>query len=86
VAVAAAGEAVVDGGGEVVAVEAWVAEVDGEIVAFPQSTQGWLSLSWLHNRRRLLLRTDRRDDVHESFLALACCLICWRRLERPIDS
>jgi len=27
------------------------------------------------------IRTDRRDDIHEGFLALACCLICWRRLE-----
>jgi hypothetical protein len=34
-----------------------------------------------HNRRRLLIRTDRRDDIHEGFLALACCIICWRRLE-----
>jgi transposase len=25
-----------------------------------------------HNRRRLLVRTDRRDDIHEGFLALAC--------------
>ena len=39
------------------------------------------TFAWLHNRRRLLLRTDRRDDIHEGFLALACCLIYWRRLE-----
>jgi transposase len=39
------------------------------------------TFAWLHNRRRLLLRTDRRDDIHESFLGLTCCLICWRRLE-----
>ena len=39
------------------------------------------TFSWLHNRRRLLIRTDRRDDIHESFLALACCQITWRRLE-----
>jgi transposase len=39
------------------------------------------TFAWLHNRRRLLLRTDRRDDIHESSLALVCCLICWRRLE-----
>jgi hypothetical protein len=39
--------------------------------------------AWLRRRRRLLIRTDRRDDIHEGFLALAlaCCLICWRRLE-----
>jgi transposase len=39
------------------------------------------TFAWLHNRRRLLLRTDRRHENHEAFLALACCLICWRRLE-----
>src|SRR2546425_537876 len=39
------------------------------------------TFAWLHNRRRLLIRTDRRDDIHQGFLALACCLICWRRLE-----
>ena len=26
------------------------------------------------------IRTDRHD-IHDGFLALACCLICWRRLE-----
>ena len=36
------------------------------------------TFAWLHNRRRLLIRTDRRDDIHEGFLALACCLICWQ--------
>jgi transposase len=39
------------------------------------------TVAWLHNYRRLLIRTDRRDDIHEGFLALACCLICWRHLE-----
>jgi transposase len=39
------------------------------------------TFAWLHNRRRLLVRTDRRHETHEAFLALACCLICWRRLE-----
>ena len=39
------------------------------------------TFAWLHNRRRLLLRTDRRHQTHEAFLDLACCLICWRRIE-----
>src|SRR5437763_4770207 len=39
------------------------------------------TFAWLHNFKRLLIRTDRRDDIHGGFLALACCLICWRRLE-----
>jgi transposase len=43
------------------------------------------SFSWLHNRRRLLVRTDRRHDIHESFLALACSQITWRRLETSLS-
>jgi transposase len=27
------------------------------------------SFAWLHNRRRLLLRTDRRHEIYEAFLA-----------------
>jgi transposase len=42
------------------------------------------TFAWLHNRRRLLIRTDRRDDIHEGFLALACCLICWQQLDRSL--
>jgi len=50
--------------------------------------QRWVverTFAWLHNRRRLLVRTDRRDDIHEGFLALACCLICWNRLEASLS-
>jgi transposase len=43
------------------------------------------SFSWIHNCRRLLVRTDRRDDIHEAFLALACCQITWRRLEASLS-
>ena len=43
------------------------------------------TFAWLHNRRRLLIRTDRRHDIHESFLALACCQITWRRLETSLS-
>ncbi len=39
------------------------------------------TFAWLHNRRRLLIRIDRHDEIHEAFLALTCCLICWQRLE-----
>jgi len=31
------------------------------------------------------LRTDRRDEIPEGFLALARCLICWRRLETSLS-
>jgi hypothetical protein len=29
----------------------------------------------------LLLRTDRHHEIREASLALACCLVCWRRLD-----
>jgi transposase len=43
------------------------------------------TFAWLHNRCRLLLRTDRRHDIHEGFLALTCCLITWNRLEASLS-
>jgi transposase len=41
------------------------------------------ALSWLHQYRRLKFRYERRDDIHEAFLALACALICLNCLEDP---
>lgn len=34
----------------------------------------------IHQFKRLRTRYDIRDDIHEAFLDLACCVICWRRL------
>jgi len=42
------------------------------------------SFAWLHQFKRLLVRYDRRADIHESFLALGCCLICFRRLQTSL--
>jgi transposase len=39
------------------------------------------TFAWLHNHKRLLVRYDRRHEIHEAFLALACCLVCFRRLQ-----
>ncbi|WP_368042310.1 transposase [Burkholderia pyrrocinia] len=42
--------------------------------------------SWLHGFRRLRIRFERRSDIHEAFLKLACSLVCWNsfsRTERP---
>ena len=39
------------------------------------------TLSWLHQHRRLRIRWERRADIHEAFLSLACSLICFRRLQ-----
>jgi transposase len=38
------------------------------------------TLSWLHQFRRLRIRYERRPDIHEAFMTLACALICWRFL------
>jgi transposase len=40
------------------------------------------TFAWLHNYKRLLVRYDRRHEIHEAFLALGFCLVCFRRL-RP---
>ncbi len=40
------------------------------------------SFAWLHQFKRLLVRYDRRADIHRAFLALGCCLVCFRRLRR----
>lgn len=40
------------------------------------------SISWLHQHRRLRVRYERRDDIHEAFLKIAAALNCWKRLQR----
>ena len=34
------------------------------------------TLSWLHAKRKLRVRTDRRIDIHQAYLSLACSLVC----------
>ena len=34
------------------------------------------TLAWLAKYRRLTIRYERRDDIHEAFLYLGCSLIC----------
>lgn len=46
--------------------------------------QRWVverTLSWLHQHRRLRIRYERRADIHEAFIAIACSLICLRALQ-----
>jgi transposase len=38
------------------------------------------TFAWLHHFKRLLVRFDRRAEIHEAFLALGCCLVCFRRV------
>jgi len=54
---------------------------------FGLGAQRWVverSFARLHQFRRLLVRYDRRADIHEAFLSLACCVICFRRLRASL--
>jgi transposase len=60
-------------------------------IAAPKSSHGsglgkerWVverTISWLHQKRKLRIRYERRDDIHEAFLRIACALICFSRLQ-----
>jgi transposase len=59
-------------------------------IAAPKSPHGsglgkhrWVverTIAWLHQYRRLRVRYERRDDIHEAFLAIGCSLICLKLL------
>ncbi|MEU1036304.1 hypothetical protein ABZ402_48315 [Streptomyces mirabilis] len=36
----------------------------------------------LHQFKRLVVRWERRLDLHNAFVSLGCGLICWRRLNK----
>lgn len=36
----------------------------------------------LHQFKRLAVRWERRTELHNAFVSLACSLICWRRLKK----
>ena len=36
----------------------------------------------LHQFKRLAVRWERRTELHNAFISLACSLICWRRLKK----
>src|SRR4051812_41258471 len=38
------------------------------------------TISWFHRARKLRLRTDWRDDIHEALMSLGSSLICWNIL------
>lgn len=40
------------------------------------------TLGWLHRFRRSHIHHERRADIHQAFLSLACSLICRRYVER----
>ena len=39
------------------------------------------TLAWLNRYRRLTIRYERDDAIHEAFLSLGCALICWNYLQ-----
>ena len=38
------------------------------------------TVGWLHNARRLRVRYDRHDLIHQAFVSLQVCLICFAKL------
>jgi hypothetical protein len=38
------------------------------------------AIALFHQFRRLRVRDDRDDAVHECFMSLACSVVCWRSL------
>ncbi|WP_030422458.1 IS5/IS1182 family transposase [Streptomyces sp. NRRL F-5065] len=36
----------------------------------------------LHHFKRLAVRWERRTELHDAFVSLACSLICWSRLKK----
>lgn len=38
------------------------------------------AFSWLFKQRRLRVRYEKRDDIHQAFLSIGCLLICWHRV------
>ena len=43
------------------------------------------TISWLHNFRRLRIRFERLAFIHQAFLKLVHCIICWRRLKKSLE-
>src|SRR5579864_465619 len=41
------------------------------------------TFAWISQFRRLRLRYEKRADMHEALLSLACVLICWNFLRGP---
>jgi transposase len=40
------------------------------------------TLAWLTQFRRLTVRYERRQDIHEAFVSLGCALICFNAINR----
>jgi transposase len=38
------------------------------------------AFAWLFQQRRLRVRYEKRDDIHQALLIIGCLLICWNRV------
>lgn len=41
------------------------------------------TIAAIHQNRRLKIRYDKRPDIHEAFLTIACIKVCYNRLRKP---
>jgi transposase len=39
------------------------------------------TIAAVHQNRRLKVRYEKRSDIHQAFLTLACIKLCWYRLD-----
>lgn len=44
------------------------------------------TIAWLHQFRRLRVRYERLPSMHEAFLILGACMICWRFVKNTSNS
>jgi transposase len=40
------------------------------------------TIAWLHQFRRLRIRYERRDDIHQALMVISCALICFNYLNQ----
>ena len=40
------------------------------------------TMAWLNQMRRLRVRYERRDDIHEALAVLGCALLTWKAVRR----
>jgi len=64
-------------------IEPWLAR-KGEAHGSGPGVYRWVverTLGWFHQNRRLRVRYERRADIHQAFLTLACIKICFSFLQ-----
>jgi hypothetical protein len=61
--------------------EAGRAEKDQVTLAPRRSAEPTALLHWF---RRLCIRWEIRDDIHQAFVTLGCAVICWRWLKTSL--